>query len=486
MFWKGRNAGLFVAFILLAMFASSILTLTIAGPFSFAERELGTMGNRAGYSGFTDQELKKLGTAYRLIQEKYLLDVDRNKVIDGAIHGMLAALDDPYTTYMDQKEAEHYNEMLSSSFQGIGAEVSLEGGRVKVVSPIKGSPAEKAGIRTNDIIVSVNGEPLDGLSLTEAIQKIRGPKGSQARLGIVRGEGKPIEIVVVRDDIPIETVRAEMLEGQIGKIEVMEFVQNTAEVFAAELKRLEDAGMKALIIDVRNDPGGMLQSVVEIVEMFVPSGTPIVQVEDKYGRRQQTISKGNGKPYPIAVLINNGSASAAEIMAGALQETAGAKLIGEKTYGKGTVQVTFQEELGDGSNIKMTVMKWLTPNGRWIDKTGIDPDIQAEQPEYFRVAPMSKKTVLKFDMVADDVRHMQVMLAGLGYDPGRKDGYFSEQTAQAVKSFQEQHGLPATGEADLATAQKIEEEITKKIRDPENDQQLKTAIQTVKQALGQE
>jgi carboxyl-terminal processing protease len=173
-------------------------------------------------------------------------------------------------------------------------------------------------------------------------------------------------------------------------------------------------------------------------------------------------------------------------MAGALQETAGAKLIGEKTYGKGTVQVTFQEELGDGSNIKMTIMKWLTPNGRWIDKTGIEPDIQVEQPEYFRVAPMTKKTALKFDMVADDVRHMQVMLAGLGYDPGRKDGYFSEQTAQAVKSFQEQHGLPATGEADLATAQKIEEEITKKIRDPENDQQLKTAIQVVKQALAQQ
>ncbi|MEF3305417.1 S41 family peptidase [Paenibacillus sp. GYB003] len=483
MFWKGRNLYILLAFILLAMFASSVLTLTIVGPFSFAEQGSGVSGSKPGASGFTQQELKKLSTTYELIQSQYLHEVDRTKLIDGAISGMLGSLNDPYTTYMDQKEAEQFNDMLNSSFQGIGAEVSLEEGRVKVVSPIKGSPAERAGIRTNDIILSVNGEKLDGLSLTEAVMKIRGAKGSQAKLQVMRGGAEPIEIVVVRDDIPIETVHSEMLDGGVGKIEVREFVQNTAKAFKEQLKALEDQGMKGLVIDVRGDPGGMLQAVVEMLEHFVPSGKPIVQVEDRTGKREQTVSKGSSKPYPIVVLINNGSASASEIMAGALKEAAGAKLVGEKTYGKGTVQVTYQQELGDGSNIKMTVMKWLTPNGNWIHQKGIEPDIAVEQPAYFKASPMSKKTTLKADSLGDDVKNLQLMLEGLGLSPGRTDGYFNDKTAQAVKTFQSRNGLPVTGEVDTKTAQSIEDAITKQIRDPKNDLQLKTAVDTVKKAI---
>jgi len=482
MFWKGRNLYVFIMFLLLAMFAGGILTLTIVGPLSFAQQ--GQAGRQPS-TGFTAEELRKLSATYDLIRNEYLHEVDRKKVIDGAITGMLEALGDPYTTYLDQKQAEQFKEVLHSSFQGIGAEVSMENGRVKVVAPIKGSPAEKAGLRPNDIIVSVNGEKLEGLSLTEAVMKIRGPKGSQARLEIIRDASEPIEIVIVRDDIPIETVFAEVLEGNIGKLEIREFSFNTPKRFNEELTNLENRGIRGLIIDVRSNPGGLLPVVIDMLNPLVPQGKTIVQVEDRNGNREKTVSEGPGKPYPIAVLIDAGSASASEIMAAAIREAAGGKLIGEKTFGKGTVQITFEKEMGDGSNIKMTVMKWLTPDGNWIHEKGIEPDIPVEQPAYFKVAPMSKKATLKFDMANEDVKNLQIMLEGLGLEPGRTDGYFGEKTAEAVRRFQEANGLPVNGEVDAKTAEKIEEAITKQIRDPKNDLQLKAAVQYMKTAIGQ-
>lgn len=481
--FKGRTVVFFVACMLLAMFASSILTLTIAGPLSFAKSADGA-GISLRDSGMTDKDWAKLSTTYELIRSKFLNEIDKEKVLNGAINGMLASLDDPFTVYMDPKEAEVFEQTIESSFQGIGAEVSLEDGRVTVVSPIKGSPAEKAGIIAGDVILSVNGEKLDGLKLSEAVAKIRGPKGTQAKLDILRGgSGEPTQIIVVRDDIPIETVYHEVLEGQIGKVEVRQFAQNTADHFAAAIKDLEAKGIKGLIVDVRNDPGGLLPAVVQMAELFVPGGKPIVQIEDRNGNREPTLSKGSAKPYPIAVLINNGSASASEILAGALSETADAKLIGQTTYGKGTVQVTFEKEMGDGSNIKMTIYKWLTPNGNWIHKTGIKPDIEVEQPAYFRAMPLSKKETLKPDTASEEIKSLQLMLGGIGHSPGRTDGYYSAETQAAVKAFQQQSGLPVTGEVDEKTAQKLEEAIYNVIRDPKNDLQLQEAVKYLKSVI---
>jgi carboxyl-terminal processing protease len=435
-------------------------------------------------AGLTDKDLQKIETTYGLIENKYLNKVDHDKVMDGAINGMLSALDDPFTVYMDQKEAAQFDETITSSFQGIGAEVSVEDGKVIVVSPIKGSPAEKAGIHAHDVIVSVNGEKLDGLTLNQAVAKIRGPKGTQAKLAVQReGVNDPIEVIVVRDDIDVETVFGEMLPGSIGKIEIRQFSANTAKRFAEELKALEAKGMKGLVIDVRNDPGGLLNVVVDIVEPFVPKGKPIVQVEDRNGHREPTLSNGGTKTYPVVVLANKGSASASEILAGAFREAVGSKLIGETTYGKGTVQVTFEKEMGDGSNIKMTVYKWLTPNGNWIHKKGITPDIAVDQPDYFKVAPLSKKSVLKYDANNDDVKNLQVMLKGLGIPVDRTDGYFSEKTAVAVRSFQRDNGLTVTGEVDADTAGKIEQAVVQKIKDPNNDLQLKAAVKELQSEL---
>ncbi|MEK3911899.1 S41 family peptidase [Paenibacillus sp. FSL H7-0331] len=473
--FKGRTV---ILFVLLAMFASSIMTLMIVNPSTLAAGLKGGAVGSTVTSGLSTKDMNKLSTTYQLIEGKFLSQVDHDKVMTGAINGMLSSLEDPFTVYMDQKEAKQFDESITSSFQGIGAEVSSEEGKVTIVSPIKGSPAEKAGLHANDVILSVNGEKLDGLTLNQAIMKIRGPKGTQAKLEIVRsGSSDPIQMTVVRDDIDVETVYAEMLPNNIGKIEIRQFSSNTSKRFKDELAGLEAKGMKGLVIDVRNDPGGLLSAVVEIVEPFVPKGKPIVKIENRKGEQEDTTSQGTGKNYPVTVLINKGSASASEILAGALHDSSGSKLIGETTYGKGTVQVTFEKEMGDGSNIKMTVYKWLTPNGTWIHKKGIAPDIAIDQPAYFKVAPLTKKTTLVQDSSSEDVKNLQTMLKGLGLNPERADGYFSEKTALAVKAFQRMQNLPITGEVDTETATRLEKMILAEIKDPKNDLQLKAATQ---------
>jgi carboxyl-terminal processing protease len=489
--FRRRTVFLFITFMMLAMFAGSLLTLTIIGPLSLAAEkteevavELPVRQVKDLPAAVSEKELEKLVKAYELIQNRFLHQVDKNKLIDGAINGMVTSLEDPFTSYMDPSEAEQFMEALDSSFQGIGAEVTLDEGRVKVISPIKGAPADKSGIQVGDIIVSVNGERLDGLKLSEAVMKIRGPKGTQAKLEILRGSSLvPIQVIVVRDDIPLETIYAEMLPGDIGKIEVRQFLLTTAKRFHEEVAKLEKMGMKGLIIDVRNDPGGILSTVVDMMHPFVPAGKPILYIEGREGEKEATISKGPGKPYPVTVLINKGSASASEILAAAMKESAGAVLIGESTYGKGTVQITFEKELGDGSSIKMTVFKWLTPLKNWVNKTGVAPDIEVRQPEYFNVAPLQLKIPIKLDVANDDVINVQLMLTALGYDPGRTDGYYNEMTEKAVKVFQEKQLLPVTGEVDRSTADKLEQETYKELRKPEQDLQLKTAVEKLEQMI---
>ena len=489
MAFKKRTAVIFAAFMVLAMISGSVLTLAIVGPLSFASNKSQSLNavtdtNSAASTASNGKEEQKIIQAMNLIESRYVNKVDSTQLADGAISGMLAALDDPFSAYMDAKEASQFNETLSSTFQGIGAEVIMQQGKVTILSPIKGSPAEKAGLQPNDAILSVNGDSLEGLSLNDAVMKIRGPKGTQAKLQIQRpGITQPMQIIVVRSEIKYDTIDATMLPDHIGKIEIRQFSFDTDKRFNEELTKLEQQGMKGLIIDVRNDPGGLLTAVTAIAENFVPDGKPIVILQDRNGTKDPQNSKGQGKSYPVDVLINGGSASASEILAGALHDNIGAKLIGEKSFGKGTVQVTFDKEFNDGSDLKLTIAKWLTPNGVWIHKKGIEPDIKVDQPAYFKVLGLSKKQTLKYDMTGDDVKMLQIMLQGLGIEPGRTDGYFSKDTEAAVKQFQTSHQLAVNGEVDSKTAEWIEEAIFKKIRDPKNDAQLNAAVQDMQSKI---
>ncbi|WMT19774.1 S41 family peptidase [Parageobacillus toebii] len=429
-----------------------------------------------------EKELKKVEQAYELIKKRYVEKVDDDKLIQGAIQGMISTLNDPYSVYMDEETSEQFTESLDSSFEGIGAEVSMMNGKVTIVAPIKNSPAEKAGLKPNDQILRVNGESLEGLDLYEAVLKIRGKKGTTVQLDILRpGVKEVIKVKVVRDEIPIETVydSVKTYNGKkVGYLEVTSFSENTAKDFKKKLAELESEHIDGLIIDVRGNPGGYLQSVEEILKQFIPKDKPYVQVEERNGDKQRFYSDlTKKKPYPIAVLIDKGSASASEILASAMKEAGGYKLVGETSFGKGTVQQAIP--MGDGSNIKLTLYKWLTPDGHWIHKKGVKPDVEVKQPDYFHVSPLHIEKELSFDMNNEQVKSAQQMLKGLGFDPGRTDGYFSKETESAVKAFQKANKLPQTGKIDKNTAEVLQAKVMDAIRDDNNDVQLKTAMKVL-------
>ncbi len=488
--WNGRTVFVLV---LVCMIASSLGTMAaVKGTPSLPNtaEAVATAGNLLSFGGGQEypKEFAKLYNAYEIIKKQYVTDVPDQKLIDGAIQGMIGSLDDPYSDYMDPVSADEFNSSLHSSFQGIGAEVTMQNGRVTVVSPFKGSPAELAGIRPNDQILSVNGESLEGLDLQKAVMKIRGPKGSKATLKILRpGVTEPLTIVVVRDEIPIETVRSEVIQKggrTFGKMEISQFASDTAKHFNQQLADLEKQGIQGLVIDVRGNPGGYLTAVKEIGESLIPHHGVIVKITygDKSKEVEEYRSKAEeAKPYPIVLLVNGGSASASEILAGALKESGGYKLVGEKTFGKGTVQNTV--ELEDKSQLKLTIAKWLTPKGEWIHKKGIEPDYKVEQPAYFKATQLPQDKVLALDMNGVDVKNLQLILEGLKLSPGRDDGYFDAKTEASVKEFQKQNKLPVTGKVDRATAQAMEQALLKQIRDPQNDLQLQKALDVLTQQL---
>lgn len=429
-----------------------------------------------------EEELKKVEQAYKLIKNRYVQKVDDKKLIEGAIQGMISTLNDPYSVYMDEETAYQFNESLNSSFEGIGAEVSMVNGKVTIVAPFKNSPAEKAGLKPNDQILKVDGQSLEGLDLYEAVLKIRGKKGTTVRLDILRpGVKDVIKVSVVRDEIPIETVydSVKTYNGKkVGYLEITSFSENTAQDFKKKLAKLEAEKIDGLILDVRGNPGGYLQSVEEILKQFIPKNKPYVQIEERNGHKQQFYSDlAVKKPYPIVVLIDKGSASASEILAGAMKEAGGYKLVGETSFGKGTVQQAIP--MGDGSNIKLTLYKWLTPDGHWIHKKGIKPDVTVQQPEYFRATPIDIDKELVYDMNNEQIKSAQQMLKGLGFDPGREDGYFSKQTVAAVKEFQKANKLPITGKIDKQTAELLETKVLQAVRDDSNDAQLKAAMKVL-------
>lgn len=466
----------FIMLLFLVVFLSAgITTFALA----FGEEKAVSVG--------TDRdEFDKLYSAFDTLKNSYFEEVDQDKLISGAINGMVDSLEDPYSDYMDSSEAKGFHDSISSSFEGIGAEIQEQDGYIMIVSPIKKSPAEKAGLKPNDKVINVDGKSIQGMSATEAVLLIRGEKGTTVKLTIQRpGMDEMMEVSIVRDTIPIETVYGEMVEGEegIAKVQVTSFSENTAEELVTMLNDLQNKGMKGLVLDLRQNPGGLLDQAIKISSLFLPDNEIVLQVEDRNGNIEEikSSSSQDNPNVPLVVVIDKGSASASEILAAAVKESGNVTLVGEKSFGKGTVQQA--QDFSDGSNIKFTTQKWLTPNGNWIHEKGITPDIEVALPAYASLTLLNPDTELKLSTTSTEVKTAQQMLLALGYDPGREDGYYDEKTEQAVKDFQTKENFEVTGILTGDSTVRLMESLREQIKN--NDTQIQKAIEVLKEKIAQ-
>ena len=324
-------------------------------------------------------EFSKFFRVLSTIRMGFVDGIDNKKIYEGAIDGMVKALDDPYSVYLDE---EKYKALLNSTeghFDGIGVVLGMKDNNFVVIAPLKGTPGEQAGIKSGDKILEVDGEPTVGKTLEEVVGSIRGAKGSAVELKLQTVDNEVKTVTVVRSDIKIDTVSGELNNDKIAYVRISMFSEDTGTDFVKKYHELEAQGMRGMVLDLRDNPGGLVTSSVKVAELLVPKG-PIVSVTEKSGRTVTENSNLSEVKYPVAVLVNQGTASAAEIVSGAMQDTGSGKLFGTKTYGKGSVQTI--RNLGSETGLKLTVAHYYTPSGRSINGIGITPDevIEPDDP----------------------------------------------------------------------------------------------------------
>ncbi len=360
-----------------------------------AENKLSGILNQAPTTSARENvDFSEFWQAWQLVEQKYV-DIDKVKrqdMVYGAISGLLKSLGDPYSVFFPPKANEEFQSQIKGAFEGVGMEIGIRKGILTVVAPLKNTPAEKAGIKSGDQILKIDDKDATDLSVEEAVQMIRGPKGSTVKLTIARnGDATPRIIEVTRDviNIPVldtatnqnaesKNITKTKIPDNVFVIRLYNFSENSAESFRNALREMYSEGKNKLILDLRNNPGGYLESSVDIASWFLPQGNVVVTEDFGKGSQRQHRSKGYNvfKNLPMVILINQGSASASEILAGAMQDYGVAKLIGEKSFGKGSVQELVP--LDSNTSLKVTIAKWLTPKGHSISGNGLTPDIEVK------------------------------------------------------------------------------------------------------------
>ncbi len=329
----------------------------------------------------TYEELKSFTQALELVKRNYVENPDNRELIQGAIKGMISSLD-PHSSYMNERSFKEMNMDIKGEFQGVGIQIGIKNQQLTIIAPIEDTPGYRAGLAAGDKIMKINDEWTKDMTIEQAVDKMRGPKGTQVRLLIFReGWDKPREFKINRDVIKVMSVKSEMLDNQIGYVKIIQFQGQTSEELEKALRGLEAKGMKKLIIDLRNDPGGLLDASVDVSSKFLPKDKLVVYLQGRQKNdRKDFLTTGMSVPrdYPIVVLVNTGSASASEIVAGALQDSKRALILGTQTFGKGSVQTVFPLEGGGG--IRLTTAKYYTPSGRSIQNVGITPDVEVKLP----------------------------------------------------------------------------------------------------------
>lgn len=360
-----------------ARFVVTIILISI-----FLGGSLFIRGNSDEVKAGTDNVYKNIEIfteVLRQIEKNYVEPQDPQKLIYGAIRGMVRSLD-PHSSFLTKEEYQELMMETRGSFTGVGIEITIKDNVLTVVSPIEGTPAYEAGIKTGDKIIKIEGKFTKDMTMMEAVKKIRGKKGTKVNLTIMRkGEDKPLEFLITRDVIPLKSVRQYLLTPEIGYVRVSNFQSRTAEELSTALEKLEkDRNLKGLILDLRNNPGGLLIQAAKVSDFFLDSGVIVSTRGRDSSQKTSMKAHKNKKPrnYPIIVLVNGGSASAAEIVAGALQDDKRALILGTRTFGKGSVQTIVP--LSDGSGLRLTTARYYTPSGKSIQLSGITPDIELE------------------------------------------------------------------------------------------------------------
>lgn len=335
-------------------------------------------------SSKTKKEFSEVEEVYNIINKSYYKKVDKSKLIEGAIDGMLKSLDDPHTSFFTKEQTEQFKTEMNGSYEGIGAEISVDkDGNIIVYSVFKKSPANESGLKYGDIILEVNGVKIENMTTEKVVSLIKDEKKPIANIKINR-DGKELEFNIKKRIIEIESVESKVLNKnnkKIGYIIINSFANNTFNQFENQLKEIESENINGLIIDVRSNTGGYLHSVTNILDILVSKGNVMYQIADKNKTTKYSSSSSESRNYPIVVIVDGSSASASEILAISLKENSNALIIGTNSYGKGTVQTT--QNLSTGAMFKYTIQKWLSPNGNFIDKKGIKPDYEIELSEDF-------------------------------------------------------------------------------------------------------
>lgn len=415
-----------------------------------------------------------------LIQTYYVDEVKAEELVEGAYKGMFEVLD-RHSVYLPAREYEEFNNSLDGDFSGIGVNITRDGDYIGVIAPIEGTPAYDAGMKSGDIIVSVDGTDIKGWSMEKAISRIRGERGTLVIIGVKRsGQVETLEFPIIREDIDIQYVTYEMLDNGIGYMEIESFAEGVGIEVGKGIDFFEKENAKGMVLDLRGNPGGSLQEAVDVSEYFLEKDQPIVFIDYRAEEDVEYLAKRDNIDMPLVVLVDEGSASASEIVTAAVQDNDQGEIVGTTSYGKGSVQTLVP--LTNGAGIKITVAEYFSPLRKKINEVGITPDFMIENvredASYDDFAPMIEGGVFKVGQKGLDIYGAQQRLKFLGYRVSA-DGLFGVGTEDAIKAFQGNESLEITGYLDLKTKQRIKERVRDYLIIGQDDFQLEQAKEII-------